>query len=135
MKKGQVIGECHRRHRSIKFRKFLNKIDDAVPADLDIHLILDNHGTLKTRLVQRWLAKWPRYHLHFTPACASLINQVEHWFAGLTEKQLRHSAPRSTREMELAIERYLETTNRHAQPFQRTKTADVNSAMLKEDVS
>ena len=124
MKTGQVIGECHRRHRSIEFRRFLDTINDAVPPDLDIHLILDNYGTHKTPLIQRWLAKRPRYHLHFTPTSASWINQVERWFAALTEKQLRRSAHRSTRELEFAIERYLEITNKHAKPFKWTKTAD-----------
>jgi transposase len=124
VKTGQVIGQCHRRHRSIEFRKFLDTIDEAVPADLDVHLVLDNYGTHKTPLIQRWLAKRPRYHLHFTPTGTSWINQVERWFAALTEKQLRRSAHRSTRELELAVERYLEITNQHAKPFQWTKTAD-----------
>jgi transposase len=124
VKTGQVIGECHRRHRSIEFRKFLDTIDHAVPADFDIHLILDNYGTHKTPLIKRWLAKRPRYHLHFTPTSASWMNQVERWFAALTEKQLRRGAYRSTRELELAIERHLEITNKHPKPFRWTKTAD-----------
>jgi len=130
VKTGKVIGECHRRHRSIEFVRFLNTIDVAVPADLDIHLVLDNYGTHKTSLIQRWLSKRPRYHLHFTPTSASWINQVERWFAALTEKQIRRGAHRSTRELELAIERYLETTNKHAEPFRWTKTADQILATL-----
>ena len=126
VKTGQVIGQCHRRHRSIEFRKFLDTIDEAVPGDLNVHLVLDNYGTHKTPLIQRWLAKRPRYHLHFTPTGTSWINQVERWFAALTEKQLRRSAHRSTRELELAVERYLEITNQHAEPFLWTKTADQN---------
>ncbi len=124
VKTGQIIGECHRRHRSIEFRRFLDTIDHAVPAEFDIHLILDNYGTHKTPLIKRWLARRPRYHLHFTPTGASWINQVERWFAALTEKQLRRGAYRSTRELELAIERYLEITNKHSKPLQWTKTAD-----------
>jgi transposase len=124
VKTGQVIGECYRRHRSVEFRKFLDTIDDAVPTNLDVHLVLDNYGTHKTPMIKRWLAKRPRYHLHFTPTGTSWINQVERWFAALTEKQLRRSAYRSTRELELAVERYLETTNKHATPFKWTKTAD-----------
>src|SRR5512136_1006757 len=124
VKTGEVIGQCHRRHRSIEFRKFLDTIDEAVPGDLNVHLVLDNYGTHKTPLIQRWLAKRPRYHLHFTPTSASWINQVERWFAALTEKQIRRSAHRSTRELELAIERYLEISNKHANPFRWTKTAD-----------
>ena len=78
---GTVIGQLHRRHRAIEFRKFLDTIDAAVPADLDVHLILDNYGTHKTALIQRWLAKRPRFHLHFTPTSASWLNLVERWFA------------------------------------------------------
>ena len=121
---GTVIGQCQRRHRSIEFRRFLDTIDAAVPATLDIHLILDNYGTHKTALIRRWFAKRPRYHLHFTPTGASWLNQVERWFAALTEKQLRRSAFRSTRELEQAIERYLAVTNQHPTPFVWTKTAD-----------
>jgi len=124
VKTGEVIGECHRRHRAIEFRKFLDSIDDAVPADLDVHMILDNYGTHKTPMIQRWLAKRPRYHLHFTPTSASWINLVERWFAALTEKQLRRGVHRSTRQLELAIERYLESTNKQRKPFKWTKTAD-----------
>ena len=71
---GKVIGSCQRRHRSVEFRKFLNKIDDSVPPDLDVHIILDNSSTHKTALIQRWLVKRPRYHLHFTPTSSSWLN-------------------------------------------------------------
>ena len=84
-----MIGQRHRRHRAIEFRKFLDTIDAAVPEDLDVHLIVDNYATHKTASIQRWLAKRPRYHLHFTPKGASWINLVERWFALLTDKQLR----------------------------------------------
>jgi len=121
---GRVVGECHRRHRSIEFRKFLDTVDQAVPPRLEIHLILDNYGTHKTPLVQRWLTKRPRYHLHFTPTGASWINLVERWFATLTERQLRRAVHRSTRELETAIQRYLDHHNRNPKPFVWTKTAD-----------
>ena len=121
---GTVVGECHRRHRSIEFRKFLDTIEIAVPADLDVHLILDNYGTHKTALMRRWLAKRPRFHLHFTPTGASWLNLVERWFALLTEKQIRRGAHRSTRELEAAIKRYLAFTNDAPKPFVWTKTAD-----------
>ena len=124
VKTGQVMGACHRRHRSVEFRKFLDQIDAAVPLDLDVHLVLDNYATHKTPIIQRWLAKRPRYHLHFTPTSASWLNLVERWFAALTEKQLRRGAFRSTRELELAITRYLESHNAQPQPFVWTKTAD-----------
>src|SRR5215470_12455336 len=87
VKTGIVIGECYSQHRAREFRKFLDVIDAAVPDDLDVHLILDNYATHKTPLIRRWLAKRPRYHLHFTPTSASWINLVERWFATLTEKQ------------------------------------------------
>jgi len=121
---GRVIGECHRRHRTIEFRKFLDTIDAAVPAALDIHLILDNYGTHKTPAIHRWLAKRPRYHLHFTPTGASWLNLVERWFATLTTKQLRRGVHRSTRELEAAIRHYLRFHNEAPKPFVWTKTAD-----------
>jgi transposase len=121
---GKVIGRCQRRHRSVEFRKFLDTIDAAVPAYLDVHIILDNYGTHKTALIQRWLTKRPRYHLHFTPTYASWLNLVERWFAELTEKQLRRGVHHSTKELEEAIDRYLATTNAEPKPFVWTKTAD-----------
>ncbi len=121
---GQVIGELHRRHRAIEFRKFLDTLDAAVPDRLDVHLVLDNYGTHKTPLIHRWLAKRPRYHLHFTPTGASWINLVERWFATLTERQIRRGAHRSTRELEAAITRYIALTNARPKPFVWTKTAD-----------
>lgn len=124
VKSGRVLGECHRRHRTIEFRKFLDRIDAAVPPDLDVHLILDNYGTHKTPLIQRWLAKRPRFHLHFTPTSASWINLVERWFATLTEKQIRRGVHRSTRQLEDTIRHYLAVHNEAPTPFIWTKTAD-----------
>jgi transposase len=121
---GNVIGACRQRHRSIEFIKFLDQIDAAVPLDLDIHIILDNYATHKTASVHRWLAKRPRYYLHFTPTSSSWLNLVERWFAALTEKQLRRGIFRSTRELEEAIMHYLDTSNDHPKPFVWTKTAD-----------
>jgi transposase len=121
---GQVIGQCHRRHRAIEFRKFLDTIDAAVPLNLDVHLVLDNYATHKTAVIRRWLAKRPRFHLHFTPTGASWINLVERWFLALTEKQLRRGAHRSTRELEQAIRSYLKLHNANPKPFVWTKTAD-----------
>lgn len=121
---GEVIGQCHRRHRSVEFRRFLDTIDANTPAGLDVHLIMDNYGTHKTALIQRWLAKRPRFQVHFTPTSASWINLVERWFGLLTEKQVRRGAHRSTHELEAAIYHYLEATNEHPKPFIWTKTAD-----------
>jgi transposase len=123
IKTGKVIGECHRRHRSTEFRRFLDTVDAAVPGDLDVHVILDNYGTHKTALIRRWLLKRPRFHFHFTPTSASWINQVERWFATLTERQLRRGAHRSTAHLEAAIRQYLEHNNDAPKPFIWTKTA------------
>lgn len=123
-KAGTVITECEARHRAEEFRKFLGKIDESVPADLDVHLILDNSSIHKTPTIHAWLAKRPRFHLHFTPTSSSWINLVERWFAALTEKQIRRGAHRSTRELENAIQRYVDATNADPKPFVWTKTAD-----------
>ena len=123
-KSGRVIGEFHRRQRAREFRKFLDTIHARVPTTLDVHLILDNSSTHKTAAIHRWLVRHPRVHLHFTPTGASWINLVERWFAALTEKQLRRGVHRSTRELEIAIRRYVELTNGHPKPFVWTKTAD-----------
>jgi transposase len=121
---GKIIGECHARHRSVEFRKFLDRIDEEVPRELDVHLILDNYGTHKTALIRRWLLKRPRFHFHFTPTSASWLNLVERWFALITQKQIRRGAHRSTRQLIDAIKRYLSLTNENPKPFIWTKTAD-----------
>jgi transposase len=124
VKTGTVIGECHARHRAIEFRRFLDTIDASVPATLDVHLILDNYATHKTATIRRWLAKRPRYHVHFTPTSASWLNLVERWFVELTDKQIRRGVHRSTRELVAAIQRYLSVTNETPRPFVWHKTAD-----------
>jgi transposase len=121
---GQVIGECHRRHRAVEFRAFLDRIETAVPPDLEVHVILDNVSTHKTPLIRRWLVTHPRYHFHFTPTSASWINLVERFFALLTEKQVRRGAHRSTAELEQAIRAYLDIHNENPRPFIWTKSAD-----------
>ncbi len=121
---GKVIGETHRRHRSIEFKRFLDRIDQDVPADLGVHIVVDNSSTHKTPLVRRWLLRHPRFQFHFTPTYSSWINQVERWFALLTEKQLRRGTHRSSRQLEDAIRLYLATSNESAKPFSWTKTAD-----------
>ena len=121
---GQVIGRTYRRHRAIEFRKFLDLIEAAVPPDLDVHLILDNYSTHKPPLIHRWLAKRPRFHLHFTPTYSSWLNLVERWFAELTTKQLRRGTHRSVRRLEAAIWEFLDTSNAAGKPFVWTKSAD-----------
>jgi transposase len=124
VKTGAVIGEFHRRHRAVEFRRFLETINAEVPAALELHLILDNYGTHKTAAIKRWLLRHPRFHLHFTPTGASWLNLVERLFALLTEKQLRRGVHRSTRELEDAIRAYLDHHNRNPKPFIWTKSAD-----------
>jgi transposase len=121
---GKIIGEFHQRHRAVEFRKFLNTIDTAVPPHLDLHIIMDNYGTHKTPAIRRWLVRHPRFHLHFTPTGTSWINQVERWFAALTEKQIKRGVHRSVRQLQDAIRQYIDITNTQAKPFNWTKTAD-----------
>ena len=121
---GEVISRLHRRHRSQEFLKFLKIIDQQVPEDLDVHLVMDNYGTHKTQAVQNWFVRHPRFHVHFTPTSASWLNQVERWFATLTQKQVRRGTHRSTQQLEQAIREYLATYNADPKPFVWSKTAD-----------
>jgi transposase len=123
-KSGKVIGQNQQRHRSEEFRNFLDTIEKNVPEELDIHLIMDNYGTHKTKLIQNWLAKRPRFHVHFTPTSASWLNLVERWFALLTERQLRHGVHRSTKELKAAIDDFIQHHNQDPKPFIWHKTAD-----------
>ena len=91
------IGKCMSRHRAQEFRRFLDTVEQSVPADLDIHIIMDNASSHKTKLIRDWFAKRPRWHPHFTPTSASWINQVERFFALLTEQQIKRGAHRSTK--------------------------------------
>ena len=121
---GKVIGETHRRHRSTEFLKFLATLEHETPAKLDVHLIMDNYGTHKTPAVRAWFARHPRFHVHFTPTSTSWINQVERWFALITEKQIRRGTHRSTIALETAIRDYLKIYNKNPKPFKWTKRAD-----------
>lgn len=127
---GTVIGDCKARHRSTEFRQFLNAIDAATPENLELHLILDNYGTHKTPAVHRWLARHPRFRLHFTPTGASWLNLVERWFALLTEKQIKRGVHRSTKALESAIRHFIDHSNAQPKPFVWTKTADQILAAL-----
>jgi transposase len=124
VKTGMVIGDLKRRHRSVEFRRFLDQIDAQTPADLDVHLIMDNYGTHKTPIIRRWLAKRPRFHVHFTPTYGSWLNLVERWFAELTTKQIRRGVHRSVAELERAIREFLDVHNEAPTPFVWTKSAD-----------
>jgi transposase len=121
---GKVIGALRSRHRAIEFKQFLQTIDREVPAELDVHVVLDNSSTHKTPAVQRWLAAHPRFVLHFTPTSSSWLNLVERWFAELTAKKLRRGAHRSVRQLNADIRAWIETWNADPKPFVWTKTAD-----------
>ena len=121
---GSVIGQCLPRHRHVEFLKFLRTIDREVPKGLEIHLILDNYSTHNHANVKAWLAKHPRFHLHFTPTSSSWLNLVERWFGKLTDKAIRRGVFHSVPELIAAIEAYLEANNDNPQPFLWTATAD-----------
>ena len=121
---GAVIGTCMKRHRAREFRSFLDEVERNVPADLDIHVVMDNASSHKTKLIRDWFAKRPRWHSHFTPTSSSWLNQVERFFALLTERQIKRGAHRSTAALEAAIEHYIEAHNRDPKPFRWTKSAD-----------
>ena len=121
---GRVIGRCYQRHRAVEFRRFLAAVEQAVPAGLDVHLVLDNYATHKAPPVKAWLARHPRYHLHFTPTSASWLNQVERWFALLADKQIKRGVHRSVRELKADIAAFIQTHNNGPKPFIWTKSAD-----------
>jgi transposase len=121
---GTVISELHRRHRATEFRKFLTAIDKAVPAALDVHLVCDNYATHNTPEIRTWLARRPRFHIHFTPTGSSWMNQVERWFGLLTDKLIRRGAHTSVRALENDIREWVATWNDNPRPFTWTKTAD-----------
>ncbi len=121
---GQVIGRLHSRHRAIEFKKFLQTIDREVPADLDVHVVLDNSSTHKTPAVKTWLQAHPRFVLHFTPTSSSWLTLVERWFGELTTKKLRRGAHRSVRELNADIRAWIENWNDNPKPYVWTKTAD-----------
>jgi transposase len=114
---GTVISSLHRRHRAIEFKKFLQKIDSQVPEQLDVHLICDNYGTHKSPAIRRWLEARPRFQMHHTPTYASWINQVERWFAYLTDDLLRRSDHRSVQALEKDIRRWVDACNENPKPF------------------
>ncbi len=121
---GKVITDLTPQHRAIEFRKFLNLINRSVPAELDVHVIVDNSSTHKTPEIHRWLVRHPRFTLHFTPTYSSWLNLVERWFAELTEKWHRRGTHRSTKELEAAIRSWVDTWNDDPRPFVWHKTAD-----------
>jgi len=126
---GQVIAQCQARHRHQEWLKFLQQLDRETPADRDLHLILDNYATHKHPKVQAWLAKRPRFHLHFTPTSASWLNMVERFFRDLTEKRLRRGVFHSVAHLVAVLEEYLAHYNNDPTPF--VWTAKANDILMK----
>ncbi len=121
---GQVIGQCHRRHRHQEFLKFLHRLDAQLPPTGEVHIIMDNYGTHKVPKVTRWFLRHPRYQLHFTPTSASWLNQVERFFATITTQRIRRGTFENVRALETAIENYVAHHNEHCKPFVWTATPD-----------
>lgn len=120
---GTVIAECHAKHRHQEFLRFLNRIDADIDPAVEVHLVLDNDGTHKHPEVNTWLAKRPRYHVHFTPTSSSWLNQIERWFAEITRKRIRRGTFRSVPELIKAIKEYVRKYNRNPRPFQWVASA------------
>jgi transposase len=121
---GAILSQCKPRHRHQEFLTFLRHIDVNVPPDLDLHLVLDNYGTHRHPRVKAWLARRPRYHLHFTPTYASWLNQVERWFGLITQRAIRRGSFRTVRDLIQRIEHFVTRYNRTAAPFTWTATAE-----------
>ena len=123
---GAVIGKCHRRHRHQEFLRFLDHVDAILPREpgVAIHIVLDNYGTHKTPAVKRWFLRHTEYHLHFTPTSASWLNQVERFFAAITQDRIRRGVFTSVRQLENAIDEYLAEHNKDPKPFVWTADAD-----------
>jgi transposase len=122
---GVTISNCYRRHRHQEFLSFLKLIDENVPADLDVHLVMDNYGTHKVAKVRNWLTRRPRYHIHFTPTGASWLNLVERLFAEVTERCVRRGSHTAVRALEQAMLGYLDQRNEDPKPFVWTASPDM----------
>src|SRR5487761_1595156 len=122
--KGEVIGQCMKRHRHQEFLKFLQTIDRSTPKNLALHCIVDNYATHKKQQVRAWLEKHPRFHFHFIPTSSSWLILVERWFRDITHRRIRRGAFSSVAELEQAILDYIAHNNQHPKPFIWTKSAD-----------
>jgi len=119
-----VISSLKERHRSWEFLAFLKQIEREVPKGLDVHIVLDNYATHKTAEVNQWLDKHPHWHLHFTPTHSSWLNQVERFFALITNQRIRRGSFRATAELKRAIKEYIDKHNQNPKPFVWSVTAD-----------
>lgn len=122
---GKVIGHCQKRHRQQEFVRFLDRIESTVPAGLEVHLVLDNYATHKTPKVAAWFKRRPRYHLHFTPTSGSWLNQVERWFAKITEQRIRRGVFKNVDQLIAAIDDYIAANNKNPKPFAWTATPEL----------
>ncbi len=120
---GKVMTQCRARHRHQEFLAFLRHIDANVPEDLDVHLVIDNYATHKHAKVKAWLARRPRYHVHFTPTYACWLNQVERWFGLITQRAIRRGSFSSVKQLIDKIQRFVDHYNNNARPFLWTATA------------
>ena len=127
---GGVISQCRPRHRHQEFLSFLKHLDANTPAAMELHLIADNYATHKHPQVKAWLVRHPRFHLHFTPTYSSWLNQVERWFALISQQAIRCGSFRNVRQLVEKIEHYVAHYNRHRRPFVWTATADSILAKL-----
>ena len=121
---GEVLARCRRRHRHQEYLAFLKQVDENVPRNLDVHIIVDNYATHKHPKVKRWLAAHERWHVHYTPTYTSWLNQVEIWFNIITQKAIRRGTFKSVKELIAKIQQYIDNYNRHPKPFIWTATAD-----------
>jgi transposase len=127
---GQVFAQCKARHRHQEFLGFLRHIEQQVPQNLDVHMIVDNYGTHKHARVKAWLARHPRFHLHYTPTYSSWLNQVERWFGLITQRAIRRGSFTSVTDLRRQIERFVTDWNQHPHPFKWTATAESILAKL-----
>jgi putative transposase len=121
---GGVIAQCKKRHRHQDYLGFLKHIEEQVPLNLEIHAIVDNYATHKHKTVKNWLARHPRWHIHYTPTYSSWLNQVEIWFNLITQKAIRRGTFSSVKDLVMKIQKYIDNYNRHPHPFAWTATAD-----------
>lgn len=135
VKTGKVLAQCKPRHRHQEFLQFLKHIDANVPPDLDVHLIIDNYATHKHAAVKQWLARHPRYHVHYTPTYSSWLNQVERWFGIITQRAIRRGSFRNVKELVRRITHFVEHYNADSRPFKWTATADSILAKLQRLLS
>jgi len=121
---GRVLTDCQPRHRHQEYLSFLRQIDANVPSELDVHLVVDNNAVHKHEKVKAWLARHPRYHVHFVPTYSSWLNQVERWFSLITQRAIRRGSFRSVKELIAKIEQFVSTYNEQAKPFMWVATAE-----------